>query len=311
MGFQPDFTWYKERNNAVSHRIVDSSRGSTNMIFPNESDAEYTSDTNELQQFESDGFQVGDDGSINGSGDTYAAFNWRANGGTTSSNTDGTITATVQANTTAGFSIVLYTGTGSNGTFGHGLDSAPEMILLKKRSSSGNWTVGEFNGSGNTKYLQLNTTSDYITSSTIWNNTSPTSTVVSIGTSSGVNTSGVTYVAFCFHSVEGYSKIGTYVGNANADGRFLYLGFRPAWILLKSASSSGDDWFIFDDKRETHNAIGNYFRASQTNAEQSSDVLDFVSNGIKFRASSGAVNDGTTFVYMAFAKQPYRFSNAR
>ena len=235
-----------------------------------------------------------------------------------SSNFEGTIQSKVQSNNTAGFSIVSYAATAVNGTFGHGLNSAPEMILLKKTNVSGNWTVGEFNTIGNTKYLQLNTDSDLITSSTIWNNTSPTATVVSIGTSSGVNSSNAIYTAYCFKSVAGFSKIGSYEGNnSSSDNAFVFTGFLPSFLLIKNIDAD-EDWTIRDIEHSGYytdraNPIPIGVRpSSSANATGGSAFnIDFVSNGFKVRGNNADVGASNTYVYLAFASNPFKFNNAR
>ena len=322
VGFQPDWIWVKNRSNAYHHALVDSSRGATKVLKSSDSSAEGTF-TEQITGFLADGFSVGDNSDsgnyVNINSHTYVAWNWKANGGTTTTNDAsatgvGTIDSVIQANTTSGFSIVTYTGTGSNGTFAHGLSSAPEMILLKKRSTSGNWTIGHFPAYGNTVYLKLNTTDSLITSSSIWNNTTPTSSVVSIGTSSGVNTSSVTYIAYCFHAVEGYSKFGSY--NAGGSGtEFIYTGFRPQWLLIKEYSSGGTNWILFDDKRTGLNEIDDTAIAadtSQAEAFSSGHEVDFYSNGFKITGTNNDVSySGNKHLYMCFAKQPFKFSNPR
>ena len=307
-GFDVDFIWSKLRSTTQSHFLANSSSGDDKYLYSDDPSGE-VSYANSVE-FVDNGVKF-DDAPFNTNTHSYVGWGWHCNSGTTSSNTDGSITSTVQVNTKAGFSIVIYTGTGNNETFGHGLDFAPEMILLKKTSTTGNWTVGEFNNSPNTKYLKLNTNDDLITSSTIWNNTSPTSTVVSIGTSSGVNTLNVSYIAFCLHSVEGYSKIGSYTGNSLADGTFVYTGFRPAYIMVKKTTGN-DDWIIHDNARSPFNVVNGLLEANTPDDEFSDDSCDFVSNGFKWRLNSGARNtSGQTYIYMAFAEQPFKFSNAR
>jgi len=305
VGFQPDWVWYKERNNAIDHRLVDSTRGATKLLFSNDTDAEFT-DANELQAFESDGFQVGDDGSINGNNDTYVAWNWKANGGTTSSNTDGSITSTVQANTTAGFSIVTYTGTGSNATIGHGLGATPKTYWIKRRSSgTADWYIYH-SSIGATKNLRLNKTNASSTDSGIFNDTEPTSSVFSLG-SSFSNTSSKDYVAYCFAEKQGYSKFGTYTGNGSSDGPFAYTGFKSAWLMIKRTDST-NHWTLQDNARESSNVVQKFLLANEDDAEDTSagQDLDFLSNGFKIRNSNTRQNaSGGSYIFMAFAEHPF------
>lgn len=313
VGFKPDFLWIKRQNLAASHNLRDSTRGPLNHLQPDGSGSEDTESGVGVTAFLDDGFRLNGTnagtGQVNVSGGTFVAWNLKANGGTTSAG-GGSITSTVQANTDAGFSIVTYTGTGTGGTIGHGLGSSPEVTIIKKRNGIENWYYQSEVQLGSWTYnLRLDTTQGRLTSTTLV--TGVSADTVTVSTSTAVNGSGTTYVMYCFRSIEGYSKFGSYTGNASTNGTFVYTGFRPAWVMVKSYSTSGDDWFIFDNKRQTYNVIGNYLRASADTLEQSSTLLDFVSNGFKFRASSGAVNDGTTFIYMAFAEQPFRYANAR
>ena len=313
VGFQPDFVWTKGRNFAIDHGNWDSVRGATKHLRANGSAGEGTL-TDELTSFDSDGFSLGASGNwiTNRSGYTYVAWNWKANGSGVS-NTDGSITSTVSANTDAGFSIVSYTGTGSTATVGHGLSSAPEMILVKNRDSSYSWSV-YFNGSG-AAYLDLTDAFDAGARYTShYNGTAPTSSVFSLGTSVGPNESGSDHIAYCFHSVEGFSKFGKYTGNGSTDGPFVYTGFRPAFVIWKRTDSTSD-WNILDSARDPYNDVYKYLYAA-SNAEAgtsgSSYALDFVSNGFKIRGSGAAYNtSGATIIYMAFAENPFKYSTAR
>ena len=234
-----------------------------------------------------------------------------------STNFDGSILSVAQTNETAGFSILTYTGNATAGaTYGHGLGTAPDIVITKKRSASGKWFF--FTTAEPTKYNYLNQNTSAFTTGNFddrfGNDTSvilPSSTVVTIGTNVDVNTSGATYVSYCFTEVEGYSKFGSYTGNSSTDGTFVYTGFRPAFVLGKSSSSAGDNWYIFDNKRDVDNVVGADLNPDSSAAETTSTYMDFLSNGFKFRSSSGLVNDATTFIYMAFAEQPFKFSNAR
>jgi hypothetical protein len=261
-----------------------------------------------LRSFGADGFSIGTQGNINNSGSNFVAWNWKANG-SGSSNTNGSITSTVSANTDAGFSIVSYTGTGSNATIGHGLSSAPEMVMTKRRDSSGDWDVWHTGLGDGTKYMVV-TTQAALTASNIWNSTVPSSTVVSLGTHSSNNASSGTYIAYCFHSVDGYSKVGSYTGNSNADGTFVYTGFRPAFIMVKRYDSTGH-WEIHDTKRDAINQsqMARLF-PNYSNGESDDDGWDILSNGFKLRTTHSSTNAGS-LIYLAFAETPFKYSNAR
>jgi len=310
VGFQPDLTWVKNRDTTNWHNLVDSVRTvSAGTIYSNATSAESGSAAN-FSSFDSDGFTVENDSNFNTNNENYASWNWKA-GGTASSNTDGTITSSVSANTDAGFSIVSYTGDGTNGaTVGHGLSSAPELIIQKRRDAT--WSWGVFDGTiGATKYLYLNSDVAAVTHSGFWNNTAPTASVFSIAAfHTNVNTS--TNIAYCFHSVDGYSKVGSYTGNANADGPFVYTGFKPAFVIIKQTTTA--NWFIYDDARDTYNVVEDTLKPSTNDIETDVDTLDFVSNGFKIRHNSAtsSINDnGISIIYLAFAESPFKTSNAR
>ena len=224
-----------------------------------------------------------------------------------SSNFSGSIQSTVSANTTAGFSIGKYTGTGSNATIGHGLGSTPSVIFVKKRNSSGDWNSFH-NSLGNTGAMQLDHTGTFYTNSTIWNNTSPTSSVFSVGTWTYTNNGSDTYVFYALAEKKGYSKFGSYTGNNNADGTFIYTGFKPAWVLMK-ASTASEHWNLHDNKRDPFNVCDAGLKPNENNAEEDFDRIDFVSNGFKHRSTSGGYNSSNTFLYMAFAESPFVNSN--
>jgi len=301
VGFQPDFVWIKNRNTTDDHNLFDSVRGNTKTILSNSNAAEATN-TSRLESFDSDGITVGADNDTNRNGDSIVGWNWKANGGTTSSNSNGSITSTVQANTTAGFSIVSYTGTGSNATIGHGLSSAPSMIIFKTRGT-GNWLVYH-QGIGNTHGVFLNTTSAKDDDATYFQDTDPTSSVFSIGTSTLVNDTNA-YIAYCFAEKKGYSKFESYTGNGNADGTFVYTGFRPAFVMIKGTASSRA-WNIFDNKRDTFNPTDKLLLPNLSDAELSGYKIDFLANGFKPRDTNTYWNgNGETYIYMAFAENPF------
>ena len=305
VGFQPDWTWIKRRE-INWHCLVDAVRGATKRISSNETNTEVT-DATAVTSLDSDGFTIGIDsnGYTNQNGGTYASWNWKANGAG-SSNTDGSITSTVSANTTSGFSIVSYTGTGSNATVGHGLGSVPKMMIIKNRTNTQGWATYHHNqGAGN--YIDLSSDNSGQAGSSIFNNTTPTSSVFSVATSGWTNDSGYNYIAYCFADVTGYSKFGSYIGNGNADGTFIYTGFKPAWFMVKQTNAAGNSWHILDNKRDSFNVMEKNLRANLSNAEFDTGVdFDFLSNGVKMRNTDGASNNfgGSTYIYMAFAEEP-------
>ena len=301
VGFSPDWVWLKKRSATGGHFIQDSVRGATKSIY---SDGDYAEDTvtTAHKSFDSDGFTLGTNSNVNVSSGTHVSWNWLA-GGSASSNTDGSITSSVSANTTAGFSIVSYTGTGSNATVGHGLGSALDFIIVKKRNGTTSWcTTGTPNGWDVSLFLD---TTDQNGSYTFWQSTAPTSSVFSIDGSSAVNGSSDTFIAYCFAEKQGYSKFGSYTGNGNADGPFVYTGFKPAFVMNK-LTSGADDWQILDNKRNPYNVTNLYLKPNGSDAETTNNAIDFLSNGFKLRTSAGSWNpNGGTFIYMAFAEAPF------
>jgi len=306
VGFAPDFVWSKARNGANAHILVDKVRGATKVLHSSATTAEQTCNANQdMISLDSDGFTVGTPTQFlgtNTNGRTVASWNWKANSAG-SANTDGSINSTVSVNTTAGFSIVSWTANGSNATIGHGLGSVPKMILLKCRTQGDKWIV--YNSKiGNTKYLVLNATDAETTSSTHFNNTSPTSSVFSTGTSGNVSGTGETFIAYCFAEKKGYSKFGTYKGNGNANGSFIYTGFKPAFIMQKKTSGTSD-WVIYDNKRDVSNVVTQELKPNSNGAESSNTNIDILSNGFKQRANYAYTNNsGGTYIYMAFAAEP-------
>jgi len=307
VGFQPDWIWIKCRSNSDDHTVTDAVRGNTKVLYPNGTAAEGTSSIR-VTSFDSDGFSLGSSGDTNTNSRTFVSWNWKANG-QGSANTDGSINSTyTSANTTAGVSIVSYTGTGYNATVGHGLGVAPRVVFIKRRSATSQWVLGH-KSLGFTKFLELNLTGAAQTNSNRFNDTDPTSTVFSIGTEGDVNASGQTYVAYCFAEKTGFSKFGTYVGNQNDDGPFIYTGFKPAWIMLKNSSDS-QDWQMNDNRRPGYN-YNHYLIANTTAAEVSADNwIDITSNGFKLRKGQTQSNrSDDTYIYMAFAEAPIVGSN--
>jgi len=308
VNFQPDWVWIKCRNVASNHQSFDSVRGATKQLFPNLTNAEQTGATS-LTSFDSDGFSLGNASGVNGSGQTHAAWNWLA-GGTASSNTDGSITSTVSANTTSGFSIVSYTGNGTAGaTVGHSLGSTPSFIVIKCRSAAHGWYAyhNKIDATAPEDYfIRFDTTDARVDSPAILNDTAPTNSVFTLGSNVAANGSGLTYVAYCFAEKQGYSKFGSYTGNGNADGTFVYTGFKPAFTILKKSSASGNRWVINDSKRSPSNVVNKSLFADSTSTDTTtSQEIDYLSNGFKLRTTSSNHNTSSaTYIYMAFAESP-------
>ena len=312
VGFQPDLTWIKRRDGVDSHVLADSVRGSFGAgfysLFSNLTNAESTS--LQIETLDADGFTVnGDTSATNRAGQTYVAWNWKA-GGAAVTNTSGSITSQVSASPTAGFSVVTYTGTGANATVGHSLGVAPKMVITKGRDAvPNNW--GTWHTSlGALGYLYLNTTSAAGSLSTFWNSAVPTSSVFSLGSETTVNTNTKLYVAYCFSEVPGYSKFGSYVGNGSSDGPFVYLGFRPKFVMFKRTDST-QQWVLYDTARDVYNAVSNYLVPSASSAEAGFVNADFLSNGFKLRSTSSLNISGGDYIYMAFAENPFKNSLAR
>jgi hypothetical protein len=310
--FQPDMVWIKSRSAATDNKLTDSVRGATKALISNTAGAE-TTDTNGLTAFGTSGFTLGTDTTYNNNAATYVGWNWKA-GGTAVSNTAGTITSQVSANTTSGFSVVTYTGNGSAGaTVGHGLGAAPSMFITKQRNGgvgSDNWQVYH-TSLGNTQRIFLNLTDAASTTSAAWNNTSPTSSVFSLGTSNAGNGNTNTYVAYCWAPIAGYSQFGSYTGNGSTDGPFIYTGFRPRFILFKKTNTTGN-WIIYDSSRSTYNLTNLVLFPMANDAESTTDGADFLSNGFKLRSVAGTTNaSGGTYIYAAFAENPFKYANAR
>jgi hypothetical protein len=312
---QPDFVWIKSRSTANSHRLFDAVRGATKTLSSNDTAAEAT-ESDSLTSFNSNGFTLGADtsgGGVNVSTRSYVGWQWNA-GGSNATNTSGTITSTVRANTTSGFSVVGYTGTGVNATVGHGLGVAPSMVIVKCRNNAGQWwPVWHTSLTSGAYILALQRTDAQGSYPNIFNSTIPTSSVFSVGTSGDSNGSTFTYVAYCFAPVAGYSAFGSYTGNGSADGAFIYTGFRPRFILFKESSASGNDWYIFDSVRSTYNVATNRLFPNSSAAEATNfNTLDILSNGWKLRDSNSAWNgSGSTYIYAAFAENPFKYSLAR
>jgi len=320
VGFEPDLVWTKARNQARHHWWFDQVRGAEKWLQSSNNDPEADVDAG-LISFDTDGFTYKYQAAngFNTNNDTYASWNWKA--GTSFSNSAGTNGASIassgSANTDSGFSIVSYTGdsTGTDGTAStvyHGLSQAPEMIMFKPLDTydgavyhsgltSASYRLVLFSASGTLAQASDNG---------FFNGTAPTSSVFSIGSRKHTNSNGG-MIAYCFHSVEGFSKFGSYTGNGSADGPFVYTGFRPSMIMVK-ASSTTSHWYILDAERNTYNEVDSFLKPNSSNADATSLPFDFTSNGFKIRTSSGGPNSsGATYIYMAFAENPFKYSNAR
>jgi len=320
LDFTQDFTWIKNRGDTTSHFLYDTVRGAGNDkdLRSNSTGAEGSGDGAThgfMSAFRSDGFTVNQGSSTasitNANTNTYASWNWKAGTSFTndaSSTSVGTIDSTGSVSDTAGFSIVSYTGTGSAGTIKHGLNSTPSTIILKNRIDGSIFWYMYHKSLGNNTELYLNGTDAAPSSTSAWNTTSPTSSVFSVGSHGGTNASGEATIAYVFAEKKGYSKFGSYTGNGNADGTFVYTGFKPAFFLLKSSSSgtSSFDWVLLDNKRPGYNVVNKLLYPNGNFAEGTADIGDFTSNGFKIRSSNQTFNkSGDTFIYMAFAESPF------
>ena len=303
---QPDLVWIKSRSAGdQEHNLYDSSRGTGKRLISSSNAAEDSRDG--VTAFNSDGFTT-NYSDANTSSATYVAWQWKANGGTRTTNTESGDNpgGGYQANTTAGFSIVDYTGTGAVGTMAHGLGATPDMIWVKNRDQADSWSI-YFGALGPTEYFLLDTYGNSEDDNTNWNDQGPTSSVFTIGTSHKTNADGEKYIAYCFTNIQGYSKAGKYIGTGNANGPFIYLGFKPAWLLVKM-DANGESWNILDIKRNTSNPANTRIDPDTNAAEatNSAYAVDFLSNGFKLRNTGGNFNsDGSTYYYAAFAEHPF------
>jgi len=308
LDFQPDWVWIKSRTNADTQVLFDAVRGTGKRLSSSGSTEEQTK-TDELTAFNSNGFTIGTGDNVNRSGHNYVSWNWKAGTSFTndaSATSIGTIDSTGSVNTDAGFSIVSWTGTGSNGTIKHGLSSTPKMIFCKRRDSDDAWwsynaTIG---AGGEIILNEANAAGS--NGGVLWNSTAPTSSVFSVGTNGGVNGSGGTYIAYAFADVKGYSKVGNYTGNGNADGTFVYTGFRPAFLMIKNTSTGSTYWTICDSKRDGFNDNNHRLFPNINDAESASNPWEMYSNGFKMTTTGSYVNSsGDNFIYMAFAESPF------
>ena len=315
---QPDWVWVKDRGATNDHKITDSSRLANSKpsltLESNTTNAQYDdADPMSTDSFDSDGFTIGTNGNYNTNTNTYVAWQWKANGGTTTTNDAsstgvGSIDSVYQANTTAGFSIVTWTGTGSAGTIAHGLGATPQVVILKSRDNAHDWFVAH-NSMHSTpwvKYLRLHE-NGAVADDTIWNDTAPTSTVFSVGSYDSTNGNNVKLVAYCFAEKQGYSKFGKYVGSGNADGPFIYTGFKPAYLLIKRVAGGTGTWLVSDNQRDPANPTNKILKPNVNDAENTGYwYVDYLSNGFKVRLTDAEINgNGHTMIYMAFAEHPF------
>ena len=309
----PGMLWIKRTDSQSAHNIHDVVRGAQNRVYPNNTDVEDTNVTESVNAFTSDGFNLGNSGGGNASGGTYVAYCWKASG-SGSSNTSGSInTTSTSAETTSKFSISTYTGTGSAATIGHGLGGVvPHFVLCKERGGAGDWVCYHHKNTSapETDVLELNNTTATADNDGMWNDTAPTSTLITLGGSAVLNNSSDTYVCYAWSSVQGFSKFGSYTGNGNADGAFVYTGFRPAFFIIKRTDSTAS-WVIFNNKTSPQNdASTEALWVNASSDEGAYTTVDFISNGVKIRDSSATINaDGGTYMYMAWAEAPFVNSN--
>ena len=307
---QPDLVWIKNRSATDSHCVFDAVRGATEVLHADTTAIEAT-DADTLDSFTSDGFQVDADVKVNTNAENYVAWCWKAGAGAGSSNTDGSInTTSTSVSQTAGVSISKYTGTAANATVGHGLGVVPKMMIIKNLIDVDPWIVyhAGVDATAPEDYnLRLNTTEARINEAPKWNDTAPTSSVFSLGSSGANNGSGDATIAYCFAEKQGFSKFGSYEGNGNASGTYIHLGFSAAWIMFKHTSDT-QSWYIYDVERRTYNPMNTFIKADTNQAEGTSgvNIFDITSNGIKIRNTGSVINtDGVTYIYMAFAEAPF------
>ena len=312
VGFQPDWIWVKCRSHAENHMLTDVVRGVTKNLRSNQTNAEETS-SNNITAFNSDGFSLGDGGGVNENSRTFASWNWKAGTSFTndaSSTGIGTIDSTGSVNDTSGFSIISYTGNATtNAKVAHGLGVAPSMMIVKKRNGAFNW--GIYHKSLTAHKLITFTTNAPDDDASYWNDVEPTSSVFNLGSGALTNGSGSTMIAYCFRDVQGYSKIGSYTGNGNADGTFVYTGFKPAFVIIKK-TTAGDDWYMNTGKINGYNVQNDFLAPNEAAAEvvdNTAQPIDMISNGFKMRGTgTGNNSSGVSYIYMAFAENPFTSS---
>ena len=304
VNFSPGLTWLKSRSNGQPNVLSDSVRGGNKQLYTADTQAE-TTYGQYLKSFNSDGFVLGTDSGINQSSQTFVSWNWKA-GGSASNNTDGNKTISLSVNTTAGFSVGTYAGTGQDSTIGHGLGAVPDWLMIKNRSSgSRKWQLWHNGLTGTNKYLAIDRSGAELTDSASWDNTAHSNTVWNTYGSGEANQNGENFVCYAWTSIQGFSKFGSYTGNANADGPFIYTGFKPAWIMTKQING-GSSWIVHDNKRDPINAVTEYFTVEEPDAAGTlANSFDLCSNGFKVRTNNGDRNsNGDTFAYWAFAESP-------
>ena len=314
VGFQPDFIWFKARNDTYSHEFFDVVRGNTKRLISNTTAAEDTRST--ATTFDSDGFTVGTGGDASTNDvKNYVAWNWKAGTSSNLSAAGARAIATVSSvNVDAGFEIITYTGNGTAGaTIGHSLGVAPDALIIRRRNAANTWTIYLPPVVDHTKKIHLETTGAVVANGTTLNSTAPTSTLITLGSDNRSNGSSDTYVMYAFAEKNGYSKFGSYTGNGNADGTFVYTGFRPAFVMVKR-SDTADNWIMRDYARSPDNPVNESVYANENNAEYTGTdlLIDMTSNGFKVRATDVAHNaSGGTYIYLCFAETPFKHSNAR
>jgi len=285
---QPDLVWIKSKGAAQAHILVDAVRGANKYLNSNNNGAEGT-DVDTVEVFGSDGFTVGDDASVNQSSTALVAWCWKESA-------------------TAGFDIVAYTGNSTARTISHSLSAVPHMMIVKTRSDLNEWGVYH-QSIGNTKFLNMNKTDALGDDSGYWNDTTPTSSVFSVGSGGTTNANTITTIAYLFSEKQGFSKFGSYTGNGNVDGTFVYTGFKPAMVITKTYDSGAADWTIYDNKRDPFNVITGQIQPNKSDAESTSTSVDFLSNGFKGRNVYRSANYSGSYIYMAFAEAPFVNSN--
>ena len=314
---QPDWLWFKNADTTNSHNLLDSTRGTDKTLEGTNNNNAEGDTTTRLDSFDSDGFTVETDPSVNGNNNEIVVFSWAANGGSVTNVAESGDNPgfSRQTNTTSGFSIIKYTGTGAVGTIAHGLGIVPDFIIIKRLENADNWRTYDSVGGG-TKAMRLNLNGAHGSSSSFYNDTDATSSVFTVGTNSEINGDAETYIAYVFGSVKGYSKIGSYVGNGNADGPLVYTGFKPSWVMVKKSNGGSHDWYIqygnttFDDVSQAVNPVKSSLIANSSGAKATENSMDFVNDGFKLRTSGNGHNtSGHTYIYMAFAQNPLVNSN--
>jgi hypothetical protein len=314
-GFKPDLVWCKDRTSALNNILLNSVTGGTQYLISNSSSAEGNGGSTTINSFNTNGFTAGNGTALNTNGDNFVAWQWQAGQGTTSSNTSGTITTTTSVNATAGFSIVSYTSNATAGsTIGHGLGVAPSLVIARLRNQTASWAIYHVS-LGASQWLVLNGSNAVISSTQEWGGVAPTSSVVTIGNSSANNNAlaGSTAIAYCWAPVAGFSQFGSYTGNGSSDGPFVYTGFRPKFVLFKKSNDVAD-WNIRDTARSPNNVVGEALYPNLTFAEYSGTetYVDILSNGFKLRGNWNSSNaSGGTYIYAAFAENPFKYANAR